>query len=406
MPKRRANGEGSIYQRKDGTWTAQYTDATGKKRYLYGKTQQIVRGKLKEAIRQTDAGIALEPKKTTFSDWVREWLEVYQRPVLRDSTFNHNMGRWRIHIAPYFGKVQLNDIRHEQLQRFFNEKMTKRLDGKPGGYAPAMCELLSNIIHGALGKAVELGYIPNNPADRLQLPRRVRAEKCVFTMDEQRRFEEQVRADMRNHPSSSIYLLMLYTGLRVGEAMGLQKSDIDFENREFHVRRTVGVIHTAEGKGVQFYVNDPKTKAGKRTIPMSEAVVRLLQEQIAKREELVACMADRWAAMGKSLDIVNAGYLYISPGGTVIYKANIDHRMGKLLEEAGIESHVTLHGLRHTFATRWIEAGLDVRSLAEILGHSDVKMTLNIYTHSLPEQRRKGMDAMGAWLASDTENAG
>ena len=86
MPKRRANGEGSIYKRKDGIWTAQYTDSTGKKRYLYGKTQQAVKDKLKEAIRQSDKGLLMDKNNILFTAWIKEWLEVYSRPTVRKST--------------------------------------------------------------------------------------------------------------------------------------------------------------------------------------------------------------------------------------------------------------------------------------------------------------------------------
>lgn len=406
MAKRRANGEGSIYQRKDGTWTAQFTDCNGKKRYLYGKTQRIVKDKLKEAIRQSDTGLALEPKRTTLAEWTIEWMEVYQKPVLRGSTYSNTLLRIKRHIEPYFNRVQLKDVRQEQLQRFFNEKAIKRLDGKPGGYSPSMCMLLFNIINGGLKKAMELGYIPRNPAAKIHLRPRERGDKRIFTVDEQNRFEERVRADMKHYQNSSVYLLMLHTGLRVGEAIGLQKGDIDFKNKEFHVKRTVGIITKEGGSGVEFYTADPKTNLGKRTVPMSEMICRLLAEQIEHRDKLVEAMREKWIADGRDAEIIDAGYLYLSDRGNVIFKANLDHRMDRLLREADIPTpRVTLHGLRHTFATRWLEAGQDVRSLAEILGHSDVKMTLNVYTHSLPEQRRKGMDAMAAWLAGDTENS-
>ena len=140
MAKRRANGEGSLYKRKDGTWTAQYTDYTGKKRYLYGKTQQIVKDKLKEALRNSENGIVLDTRKITFSQWILEWLEVYARPSIRETTYVNWRNMVVKHIEPHFRNVQLRELRPDMLQKLINEKLTKRFDGKPGGVI-ARCSL-------------------------------------------------------------------------------------------------------------------------------------------------------------------------------------------------------------------------------------------------------------------------
>jgi len=391
MPKRRANGEGSIFVKKTDangkpiSWAAQYTNNMGKVRTLYGKTQQIVKDRLKEAIRLSDTGVTLEPRRISFSDWTKEWLDVYHKPLVRGSTYINACVRWENHIAPYWRKVQLKDVRQETLQKYFNEKAEK--------YSPSTCAMFRDTIKGALEKAVELGYIPNNPANKVKIPARNYAEKRIFSVEEQKRYEQIVIKDLEYNYNSTIFLLMLCTGLRSGEALGMQIDDIDFENRELTVNRTVGVIPKTGG-GVRFYVNTPKTKAGRRTIPLSSKVAALLQMQIDKRNELVNHLRERWEERGQTTEYADAGYLYLTIQGNIINRANLDNKQDVLLSRSDISPRVTLHGLRHTFATRWLEAGLDVRSLAEILGHTDVKMTLNIYTHALPEQKRKNIDAM------------
>lgn len=401
MPKRRANGEGSIYQRKDGKWCAQYIDCLGKKRYLYGKTQQAVRKKLQEAIRQNDAGISLEPKRITFSAWVKEWLDVYQKPTIRESTYSYNLKRWTVHIEPYFNRIQLKDIRAEHIQKFVNEKAEKRLDGKPGGYSAEMVRLLYLAIRGSLEKAVELGYIPKNPANSVNLKAMEHTDKRIFSVEEQRRFEKRVREDIEQYHNSSIFLLLLYTGMRIGEALGLQISDIDFKTREIHINRTAGTIDNESGQGKRFYVSSPKTKAGKRIIPMSDTAADLLAGQIEYRNRLVDGMRPVWLERGIETRYADEGYIYVTDCGNVLNYANLKRKLNQICEKADIHPRITPHGLRHTFATRWIEAGLDVRSLAEILGHTDIKMTLNIYTHALPEQKRKNMNAIDKWMNSE-----
>ena len=147
MPKRRANGEGSIYLRADGKWCAQYIDFNGRKRYLYGKTQQEVRRKLQDALRRKDDGYSLEPKAISVSDWVKEWLDNFKKPMLRESTYSASLLRWKHHIEPYFSKIKLNQLRAEQVQSFLNGKAVSRLDGKPGGYSVSMINLNRNRDH-------------------------------------------------------------------------------------------------------------------------------------------------------------------------------------------------------------------------------------------------------------------
>lgn len=397
MAKRRANGEGSIYQRKDGKWCSQYIDCFGAKKYFYGKTQQEVKKKLQEAIRQSNDGIALNPRKITVSAWVKEWLDTFQRPVIRESTYSYNLTRWRTHIEPYFSHIQLKDLRAEHVQRFLNEKATKRQDGRRGGYSASTVSLLYSALRCSLEKAVELGYIPKNPANSVQIRAREMAKKRILSLSEQQAFENCVKGDLSQWYNSSIFLLMLYTGMRVGEALGLQLSDVDLSKMEIKVCRTVGSIENTAGKGKKLYISSPKTKAGQRVIPLSETAAELLAAQIDKRNETVEQMRPIWQERGKTLDFADAGYIYLTDGGRLIDHPNLVRKLKQLCKKAGIE-YVTPHALRHSFATRWIEAGLDVRTLSDILGHRDVRMTLNIYTHALPEQKRKNMDALDAWL--------
>ncbi len=284
-----------------------------------------------------------------------------------------------------------------------NEKSEKRLDGKPGGYSPAMVRLLYLAIRGSLEKAVELGYIPKNPANSVNLKPNERKEKRIFSIEEQRRFEKCVREDITQYHNSSIFLLLLYTGMRIGEALGLQISDIDFDTYEIHVNRTAGTIDNESGQGKRFYMSLPKTKAGKRVIPMSETAADLLAGQIEYRNRLVDGMLvdgmrPVWLERGIETKYADEGYIYVTDCGNVLNYANLKRKLNQICKKADIHPRITPHGLRHTFATRWIEAGLDVRTLADILGHTDIKMTLNTYTHALPEQKRRNMNAIDRWM--------
>lgn len=401
MGKRRANGEGSIFKRKDGLWAAQYTDNTGKKRVLYGKTQQIAKDKLKEAIRQSEMGISMDKNKILFIEWLKEWLEVYIKPTTRPKTYALYYGNIYNHIIPAFPKVLLKDLRADMIQKFLNEKaVSGRLDGKPGGLSISVLKDMRKVITGALNQAVDNNIIPFNVALRVRLPKETHKEKEILTKEQQQRLESVALMD--DNPLSFSVLLSLYTGLRIGEIKGLKLDDIDLKKKELYVRRSVSRVMIPEKGKTEVIVSEPKTAKGKRTIPLPDFLVELLTDYIDKRNRMVEGIQGYWR--GKTAEEAalwkDEGYLFITLFGTVPDHAAIRRIFERLLKEADIPK-VTFHALRHTFATRCIEAGFDVKSLSEILGHTDAKMTLNTYTHALEEQKRGNMEKLNDVFTRD-----
>lgn len=407
MAKRRANGEGSLYKRKDGTWTAQYTDCNGKKRYLYGKTQQIVKDKLKEALYHNDNGIVLETKKMTFSQWMMEWLEVYARPTIRETTYVNWRNTIEKHIEPHFRNVQLRELRPDMLQKLINEKLKKRLDNKPGGYSTMFVVGIKSRMYGALEKAVELNLIAKNPAERVKLPPKSTKDIQVLTKEEQRELEKTIIDTMQTDNIVFAFLLMLYTGLRIGEALGLQIGDIDLDKAELTVRRSMNYVQlpdateTGYGKKGQRKTGDPKSKSSKRTIPLSPFIVEHIRQHLERRAREVGLLSEVWKNSPRHTEKwIDEDYIFLSSLGNATDRSTMRVKLLALCKKAGIPA-ITPHGLRHTFATRWIEAGLDVKTLSEILGHADVRMTLNTYTHSLSAQKVDSMKQFGAFYSKD-----
>ena len=131
MPQKRAHGEGTLFQRKDGRWVAEFTDNAGKRRLFYGKTQREALIKMKNAIRESDEGLLLDKSKILFVDWMKEWLEVYSKPNVRKTTYASYYNFVMNHIVPAFPSVPLKDLRADMLQKFINEKAVKgRVDKK------------------------------------------------------------------------------------------------------------------------------------------------------------------------------------------------------------------------------------------------------------------------------------
>lgn len=393
MAKRRANGEGSIYKRKDGLWAAEYFDNTGKRRQLYGKSQQIVKDKLKEAIKQSDAGLSMDKSKITLSQWLTDWLEVYAKPMCREGTYDIYYRQIHQHIIPAFPKVLLKDLRPDMLQRFFNEKAASgRLDGQEGGLSIKYLNHMKVVLSGALKQAVENDIIPANITKKVKLPPIRKPNIPALTRDEQKRLEEVALNDY--NLMSFAFVLDLYTGMRIGELLALKISDIDFERNELYVQRQrsrVGIPDSDEQK-TKMVEREPKTAKGRRTIPLTGDIVKLLKKYLEDRAVYIKKMRYFWER-NSAQPWTDEDYLFITERGGPAERSSIRNIFVRILEAAEVKP-INLHALRHTFATRCLENGFDIRTLADILGHADVSETLNTYAHAMEDQKRANMEKL------------
>ncbi len=385
MTKRRANGEGSIYRRRDGLWTAQFTAPDGRRRYLYAHTRTEAAALLRSA------AASLPPADTrTLGEWLSEWLEVYVRPTVRPRTYAAYHAELYGHIVPALGETPLYLLREEALQRFLAREL--------GRFARSTVSHLRTRLQTSLQKAADLGYIEKNPAARLVLPPADKPERLVFSPEEQRRFELAAMSRFGRQWLAAVPVLLLRTGLRIGEALGLRLEDVDLERKELHVRRTVGRVRAPGTGHAPICEGEPKTRQSRRTVPIDTFTAELLRAAILRRAEMIRRSAERWRASPRwDGTWLERGYLFLTSTGALSDGTDIRRLLRSVEDEAGLPP-VTLHGLRHTFATRWVESGLDIKSLSELLGHSDTQMTLNIYTHSLPGQKRACVDRLAELL--------
>lgn len=412
MAKRRANGEGSIFKRKDGLWAAQYTDNIGKKRTLYGKTQQIVKDKLKEAIRQSDNGIQMDKAKITFVDWFAEWLEVYIKPTVKMSTYQNYYITFRDHIEPRFKGVLLKDLRGDILQKFFNEKavggrIDQRIDLKTGnkktvegGLHVGTLHKIRRLMVSAINQAIENGIVTKNVARNVKLPPYRAKQKKVLTVEEQKRFEKVLlNSDI---PVAFALYLDLYTGLRVGEILALKNSDIDLENKELHVRRALNRVSIPGTGKTKLVIDTPKTEKSIRAVPLVDKLIEPLREFMLSQAEQREALREIWEreAPPDKRTFINEDYLFFASYGKPHESSTLDRVLRNLEKCADVEG-LSLHSLRHTFATRCLEAGFDVKSLADILGHSNTKTTLNIYAHALPDLKRTNMNKLAELMGDE-----
>ncbi len=394
MARKRANGEGTIKQRKNGTWEAQYT-LDGKRKSVYGKTQAEVKTKLRGILTDIDNNTYSEQSKMLFTEWLKEWLEIYAKPNIKPSTFDSYHGYVYKHIIPWFPKVALKDLRVDTLQRFLNEKLkcgrldkvknteTGKLETRQGGLSEKTVKNIYNMIHAALKQAYINGITQRNVADMVKPPKQKRKEIEVFTLAEQDKIIQTVKKSQERLAFG--VMLTLFTGIRAGELSGLKWCDIDFDKNEMNIRRTLNRIGAHDGTAkTQIIIGEPKSERSKRTIPLQGFIVQMLKEwqirQIWEKKRAGELYIDN--------DFVLANEF----GGYVENRTYRDTYV-KILKEADVR-YLHFHCLRHTFATRALEAGFDVKSLSDILGHADASTTLNRYGHALPDHKRAAMERL------------
>lgn len=300
-------------------------------------------------------------------DWLAEWLEVCVKNYVKLKTYNRYKEIIDLHINPYFEDVDVKDLNYPQVVKFIAEK---RLNGnlKTGK------ELSHSSVNGiiivlkySLNEAVEFGYIDTNPLLRIKKQRGEPKDVDALSIVEQRRLEKYI---MESEKSYYIGILIsLYTGLRIGELIALKWTDIDLKTRMLTVSKTVSYIKNYEGNYINI-IQKPKTTSSNRMIPLPAELCKMLKEEKKKGSVYVVTKND------KSITI--RGYQYIFEN--ILKKTNL--------------RKVGFHSLRHTFATRAMECGFDVKTLSEIMGHSSVAITINLYTHNQTAHKKSMMDKL------------
>ena len=377
---RRLNGEGTIRQRKDGLYEVRITSkpdpATGKKKRIsrYAKTREQAL-KMRSELQLQYGGNAAVPASLTLGEWLPHWLELYARPSVRHSTYVSYEGYVRKHLVPALGAVPLDKLVPADLQRFYLCKLQEdRL-------APKTISNLHACLHRALQQAVKEQMIPSNPCDAVDLPRKETAEISVLTREQQ----VKLMQESYRHRYGVFIRLALSTGMRIGEIVGLRWDDIDFTNRILFVRSTLNRLPTVDGESkTQLFVGTPKTKNGRRSIPLFDAIISDLADW-RKTQGADAQMAQS--------AYENTGYVVTNEFGKPIEPRTFRDHYIRILKAAGLP-HFTFHALRHTFATRAIEQGMDVKALSKILGHASVGFTLDTYAHLLDDHKRESMMLM------------
>jgi len=377
---KRGNGEGSIYPVRDkngrvvgyrGSYWV-YTADGPKRRYLSGKKREDVADKLAKALANRADGLVFDAGALTVGEYLDRWLKDV-RDTVRRSTYEGYEYAIGPHIKPALGRIKLKDLSPAHVRWFYHD----RLDS---GLAPATVHKLHVVLHKALKAAVADGLIPRNAAAGLKLPRITREEIDPLSPEEARCLLEAASGDRLE----ALYVLALNTGMRQGELLALKWDDVDLERGVLRVRRTLTHVDKA------FVLGEPKTKKSRRTIRLTSGAVQALEEHLSRQLEEMERMGSLYQP---------GGLIFATEAGTIINPSNLRNRSFKpLLKRAGLRP-IRFHDLRHTCATLLLGKDVNPKIVSEMLGHASVSITLDIYSHLLPDMQEKAAKALEEALA-------
>lgn len=373
MSKRRAHGEGTIYQRADGLWVAQITLPNGKRKAKYSKTQKVVKDWLLEQREAIKKGLWLDNTKITVSEFFDRFMNDVASHTLRPKTIVSYESIIRLHINPEIGNVKLAALTPVQLQTLYSKKLNSGLSKRTVQYIHA-------VIHRGLAQAVKWGLVNRNVADAVEAPRPTKRAPTTLTVTQVR----DLLGVMREDRFYALYLLAITTGMRQGELLGLMWDDVDLDQGFIHVRHTAQTIYK---QGV--VLGETKTEKSRRSIAIPEIAIDALKEHWETQKLIKAGRRD-W---------VENNLVFPTSKGTPMTARNLIREFHALLEKAGLPK-IRFHDLRHTSATLLLLAGVHPKIVQERLGHSRIDMTLDTYSHVVPDIQKEAAEKMDLLLSS------
>jgi len=323
-----------------------------------------------------------EPSKLKVYEWFTIWIEEYQRSALRLTTWESYKMQIEKHILPAIGHLHLSQLQTYHLQALYNDKQKDgaRLDGKPGPLSPRSVRYIHMICHACLEQAKKEGRIMINPAEAVKLPADPKKEIQYLDTEKVKIFLTEARKTKH----FAAYFLVLNTGLRRGELLGLRWKDINLKDGSITVNQSLVRVKG----GLKF--QEPKTKLSNRTIGISKEVINELKFHWRRQEGEKESAAEAYH---------NNGLVFCNEIGQPLCPRGFTRHYERLLNRVGLE-RITFHALRHTFATLCLQQGTDPRTIQEALGHHKVAFTLDVYSGVTAQMKKEATDKIGSLLAS------
>lgn len=377
---KRGNGEGSVRQRPNGRWEGRvsYVDpATDRRKSVsvYGSTAKECRGKLKAVRERLDDGRPAKDSRVTVGDWCKTWrttaLEASDRKATTKALYA-SLSKKHLEASAIASRPL------DQMKATDVESLIVSLRKK--GLSESTVRQIYTVLRGALDVAVRDDLLASNPAAKVRRPKVTRTEARFLSADEVKSVLEAAQGS-RYFPA---VLLMATTGLRRGEVAGLSWRDVDLEKSEILVRQTLSRV---DGELV---LSEPKTTRSRRRIPLLPSMATTLKKVQTRQKAERLRAGDQWT---------DTGMVFTTELGTMVDPRNLLRVVQSAATSAGLEG-VRAHSLRHSAAVAMLEAGVHIKAVADILGHSSIAITGDIYGHSSDDAARAAIDSLGAALGT------
>lgn len=345
--KRRANNEGTIFQEKSGLWVAEVSLPDGKRKRKRSKTQKVVKDWLlaqREAVRD---GTVVENDKVTVGDFLDRYMSDIAEHNLRPKTLEGYRYLIRMHLKPGLGRVRLSQLRPEQVQSLYSEKIKSGLSNRT-------VQFMHSILHKSLEQAARWGMVVRNVSDLVDAPTVSHKAPKTFSAEQVATFLNQAILS-RFYP---MYCLAL-VGLREGEILGLHIEDFDRESHTIHIKHAIQYL---VGKGL--VITEPKTEKARRSLKLPDFVYNALISHLDSQNR-------------------NQGLMFVTTNGTPYSARNFIRDFKGQLKAAGLPD-IRFHDLRHTTATLLLSRNVHPKVVQEILGHSQISLTMDVYSHVIP----------------------
>lgn len=408
--KNRLLGKGE-YQKTDGRYMYRYVDSKGNNRFVYSwtltQTDRPPKGKRSDkCLRELEKEIAkdlqdeidtFKARKMTLNAFYEDYIQ--QKQELKTSTRTNYKYMYRKYVWDYIGQRKLPDIKYSDIKKFYNHLI------RDIGFKPNSMETIHTILHPIFATAVRDGYIRINPTDGVMAEIKKsndweNQKRHALTVEEQEAFVDFTKSHKVYSHWLPVITVLLGTGCRVGELVGLTWNDCDFKNEIISINHSLVYRPNEETRKAEFYITTTKTKAGEREIPMFKAVKEvLLNERFRQMRE------------GFNKDTIDgySGFVFCNRFNNVLSPHNINRAIDRIIRDFNIEEselaerqnrepfllpHFSAHHLRHTFCTRMCENESNIKIIQEIMGHSDITTTMDIYNEATRDKKKESFAYM------------
>ena len=390
-------------QRDNGTYIYRWTGNDGKRHAIYAPTLDELRSKEEQIVVDQHDGIKADVNKLTVNDMFDLWRQL--KRGIKDSTFQNYIYMYETFVQPNFGKKRLTKVKKSDIRSFYNQLSDDKY------LKISTIDNIHNVLHQVFQVAVDDDLIRHNPTDNMlrelkQVHGSDSEKKDALSISQEKIFLNYLLKSPRYQHWYPIFYIMANTGMRVGEITGLRWCDVDMEEGTISINHTLVYYNHRDENGCYYSINTPKTKAGEREIPMTEGVKEaFLMEKQFQADNGITCKAE----------IDGYGdFIFINRFGQVQHQGTLNKALARIMRDCNgdileaaegddnpvLLPHFTCHILRHTFATRLAESGVNIKFCQSMLGHADITTTLNIYVSVTDDLKKQEIRAFSQYMTT------